>query len=79
MAIIGLPKSPSCMPVARHRARAPAMLRPWVVVLERYTGMTSNLDKNYLLAIIDKHIKKRLRIPLFTALGTDRSDVFTVK
>jgi len=28
-------KSPSCIPVARHSARAPAMLRPSVVVLER--------------------------------------------
>jgi hypothetical protein len=27
------------MPVARHRARAPAMLRPWVVVRERSCGM----------------------------------------
>ena len=35
MAMIGLPKSSSVMPVARHRARAPAMLRPWVEVLER--------------------------------------------
>src|SRR5699024_7863557 len=35
MAMIGLPKSPSCMPVARHKARAPAMLRPWVDVRER--------------------------------------------
>ena len=26
--IMGLPKSSSPMPVARHRARAPAMLRP---------------------------------------------------
>ena len=34
-AMIGLPKSPSFMPVARHRARAPAMLRPWVEVRER--------------------------------------------
>jgi hypothetical protein len=34
-AIIGLPKSPSFMPVARHKARAPAMLRPWVEVRER--------------------------------------------
>ncbi len=31
----GRPKSPSFMPVARHRPRAPAMLRPWVVVRER--------------------------------------------
>ncbi|MNL35164.1 hypothetical protein D3C87_1571780 [compost metagenome] len=38
-AMIGLSKSPSFMPVARHRARAPAMLRPWVVVRERYCGM----------------------------------------
>ena len=35
MATIGLPKSASVMPVARHRARAPAMLRPWVEVAER--------------------------------------------
>ncbi len=34
-AMIGLPKSPSPMPVARQRARAPAMLRPWVEVRER--------------------------------------------
>src|SRR5690606_6402100 len=27
------------MPVARQRPRAPAMLRPWVVVRERYAGM----------------------------------------
>ena len=35
IATMGLPKSLSVMPVARHRARAPAMLRPWVVVRER--------------------------------------------
>ena len=35
MAMIGLPKSPSFMPVARQRPRAPAMLRPWVEVRER--------------------------------------------
>ncbi|MNV47299.1 hypothetical protein D3C71_1391640 [compost metagenome] len=38
-AIMGLPKSSSVIPVARHNARAPAMLRPWVVVAERYLGM----------------------------------------
>src|SRR5574343_1729794 len=38
-AMIGLPNSPSFMRVARHRARAPAMLRPWVEVRERYWGM----------------------------------------
>ena len=35
MAMIGLPKSPSLTPVARQSPRAPAMLRPWVVVRER--------------------------------------------
>ena len=35
MATMGLPKSASVMPVARQRARAPAMLRPWVDVAER--------------------------------------------
>jgi hypothetical protein len=34
-AMIGLPKSASVIPVARHRPRAPAMLGPWVVVRER--------------------------------------------
>ena len=34
-ATMGLLKSSSFMPVARHRARAPAMLRPAVEVLER--------------------------------------------
>jgi hypothetical protein len=28
------------MPVARQSARAPAMFLPWVVVLERYSGIT---------------------------------------
>jgi len=35
IATIGLPKSASVIPVARQRARAPAMLRPWVEVAER--------------------------------------------
>ena len=35
MAMIGLWKSSSPIPVARHNARAPAMLRPWVEVFER--------------------------------------------
>src|SRR6185503_20447363 len=39
MATIGLSKSSSVMPVARHRARAPAMFRPCVVVRERSSGM----------------------------------------
>ncbi|GEB16379.1 hypothetical protein NSI01_46940 [Pimelobacter simplex] len=39
MAMIGLPKSESVMPVARQRARAPAMLRPEVDVAERRVGM----------------------------------------
>ena len=43
MAMMGLPKSSFFMPVARHRARAPAMLRPWVVVRERYWGMVVSI------------------------------------
>ena len=39
MAMMGFWKSSSRMPVARHSARAPAMLRPWVEVFERYSGM----------------------------------------
>ncbi len=39
MAIIGLPKSPSFMPVARQSPRAPAILRPWVERRERSAGM----------------------------------------
>lgn len=35
MATIGLPKSLSVIPVARQSERAPAALRPWVVVRER--------------------------------------------
>ncbi|MNT53350.1 hypothetical protein D3C72_1904350 [compost metagenome] len=38
-AMIGLEKSPSFMPVARHSERAPAILRPAVEVLERYAGI----------------------------------------
>jgi hypothetical protein len=33
--MIGFLKSSSFIPVARHNARAPAMLRPWVDVFER--------------------------------------------
>ncbi len=40
-AMMGLPKSASVMPVARQRPRAPAMLRPWVEVRDRYSGMVS--------------------------------------
>src|SRR5213082_418125 len=36
--MIGLPKSLSVMPVARQSERAPAALRPWVVVRERRGG-----------------------------------------
>ena len=42
MATMGLWKSSSFMPVARHSARAPAMLRPWVEVRERYSGMKTS-------------------------------------
>jgi hypothetical protein len=43
MAMMGLPKSASSMPVARHSARAPAILRPWVEVRERYAGIAGIL------------------------------------
>ncbi|CAH1658977.1 hypothetical protein BOSEA31B_11795 [Hyphomicrobiales bacterium] len=42
-AMIGLPKSPSFMPVARHRPRAPAMLRPWVEVADLSLGIALRL------------------------------------
>src|SRR5690606_15238801 len=38
-AMMGLSKSSVFIPVARHKARAPAILRPWVEVFERYVGM----------------------------------------
>ena len=40
-ATIGLLKSSSVMPVARHRARAPAWLRPCVVVCDLSCPMVS--------------------------------------
>src|SRR2546421_477759 len=43
MATIGLPKSSSVMPVARHSARAPAMVRPCVEVLDRSSGIGLSL------------------------------------
>ena len=43
MAMMGLEKSSSFMPVARHSARAPAILRPEVDVFERYAGMLFTL------------------------------------
>src|SRR5699024_9602103 len=39
IATIGLPKSESVMPVARHSERAPAALRPTVVVRDLSGGM----------------------------------------
>jgi hypothetical protein len=39
IAMMGFSKSASVIPVARHRARAPAMLRPWVEVRLRYPLM----------------------------------------
>jgi hypothetical protein len=41
--MIGLPKSFSFTPVARHSARAPAMLRPSVLVAERNFGIANIL------------------------------------
>ena len=48
MAMIGLPKSESLTPVARHSARAPAMLRPWVEVALRYCGMSGSFSEGLL-------------------------------
>ena len=46
IATIGLPKSSSVMPVARQSARAPAMVRPWVEVLDRSSGMLPVLHRS---------------------------------
>ena len=43
-ATIGLSKSSSVMPVARHSARAPAMFRPWVVVRLRSSAIAEGYD-----------------------------------
>ena len=43
IATIGLPKSSSPMPVARHSARVPAALRPWVVTRDRRAGVITPL------------------------------------
>jgi hypothetical protein len=51
IAMMGLLKSASFMPVARHKERAPAILRPAVEVLERYTGMVNNSLIIYLTSI----------------------------
>lgn len=40
MAMMGLSKSSFFMPVARHKARAPAMLRPLVEVCDLYLGIS---------------------------------------
>ena len=40
MAMIGLPKSSSVIPVARQRARAPAIFLPWVEVFDLYSGIS---------------------------------------
>src|SRR5450756_2615330 len=40
-AMIGLPMSAAATPVARSSARAPAMLRPWVTVRDRRSGMVT--------------------------------------
>src|SRR5207244_4108861 len=41
--MIGLPKSSSVMPVARQSARAPAIVRPCVEVLDRSSTMEGSL------------------------------------
>src|ERR1700691_973275 len=41
--MIGLPKSSRATPAARSRARAPAMLRPWVTVRDLSSGIQRRL------------------------------------
>src|SRR5215467_13312440 len=41
MATMGLTRSASAVPVARHRARAAIWVRPWVVRCERYGGISA--------------------------------------
>jgi hypothetical protein len=48
---MGLPKSVSFTPVARHKARAPAILRPSVVVAERNLGMRFTPAFLFLMAL----------------------------
>ena len=43
MAMIGLPKSSSVIPVARQRARAPAIFLPWVEVFDLYSGISFSI------------------------------------
>src|SRR3546814_16627620 len=72
------------MPVARHRPRAPAMLRPWVVVLERYGGIGSgrapgagggeSVDRRRAIAsFADRPDDQRLATP-HVATGEDPRD-----
>lgn len=60
-AMIGFSKSSSVIPVARHRALAPAMLRPWVVVELRSSGMGQRLVGH--LANSEFDIEDRRRLP----------------
>src|SRR3546814_18581028 len=82
--MIGLPKPSSFMRVARHRPRAPAMLRPWVVVLERYGGIGSGrapgaggeegVDRRRAIAsFADRPDDQRLATP-HVATGEDARD-----
>src|SRR5437879_9040862 len=53
-ATIGLPKSDSVMPVARHNARAPAMFRPWVDVRDRSGGIVGSLASRSCAELLDR-------------------------
>src|SRR5450756_119585 len=45
-AMIGLPMSSAATPVARSSARAPAMLRPWVTVRDRSSGISVSFSSD---------------------------------
>ncbi|WP_454196456.1 hypothetical protein [Nocardia sp. Marseille-Q1738] len=62
MATIGLPKSLSVMPVARQSARAPAALRPMVVVRERSGGISMVLGSRGLTCDGAELARRRLYV-----------------
>ncbi|MBF6302576.1 hypothetical protein IU459_34315 [Nocardia amamiensis] len=62
MATIGLPKSVSVMPVARQSARAPAALRPMVVVRERSGGISMVLGSRGLTCDGAELARRRLYV-----------------
>ncbi len=66
MATIGLPKSSSVIPVARHRARAPAMVRPCVEVFDRRSGIPTSFTPSAaaVRGCLDVSQQLRVRVPV---------------